>query len=308
MSLAYFPLYPDDFEADTAHLTLCEDGAFNRLLRLCWRTPGCSVPSDRAWVYRRLRANTEADQTVVETVIAEFFVTENGRLSNARLTKEWLAANEAHKRRKSAGAKGGKAKALKTNETEPSNATTKLKQPEPEPEPLDTIAKAIDVPAAPKVENVDYVRADRAFQLFVQAATRQPCWSVPEAMNKTRRASLTARLREAGLGGWERAIHRAEQSPFLTGRSGDKPFALSLDWMLKPANFTKIVEGNYDDRTHHARGASGHAASNGGRPDAFDRLADRLQGGAAGSDPRQHDDAGAADSYVIEAGPARIAG
>ena len=143
MSLAYFPLYPDDFEADTAHLSLAEDGAFNRLLRLCWRTPGCSVPADRTWVYRRLRAYTEADQAIIETILTEFFREVDGRLSNARLTKEWLAANEAHTRRKSAGAKGGKAKALKTNETGPSNATPMLKQPEPEPEPIDTTAKAV---------------------------------------------------------------------------------------------------------------------------------------------------------------------
>lgn len=135
MSLPYFPMFPTDFEAKTSHLSLAEDGAYNRLLRLAWMTPGCSLPADRAWVYRRLRAHSEADQAVVEAVIEEFFEVENGRLSNARLTKEWLAATEAHERRKSAGAKGGKAKALKTNESAPSNATAKLKQPEPEPEP-----------------------------------------------------------------------------------------------------------------------------------------------------------------------------
>ncbi|MCP5097247.1 MAG: YdaU family protein, partial [Chloroflexi bacterium] len=36
MSLPYFPMYPTDFEADTSHLTLEEDGAYNRLLRLMW--------------------------------------------------------------------------------------------------------------------------------------------------------------------------------------------------------------------------------------------------------------------------------
>lgn len=136
MSLPYFPMFPTDFEAKTSHLSLAEDGAYNRLLRLAWMTPGCSLPADRAWVYRRLRAHSEADQAVVEAVIGEFFTEENGRLSNARLTKEWLAANAAHDRRKQAGAKGGKAKALKLQENGPSNATTMLKQPEPEPEPL----------------------------------------------------------------------------------------------------------------------------------------------------------------------------
>lgn len=176
---------------------------------------------------------------------------------------------------------------------------------------LNTEIASASAPARPlKAENVDHVRADRAFQLFVQAATRQPCWSVPEAMNKARRASLTARVREVGLDGWERAIRRAEQSPFLTGRTGDKPFALAIDWMLKPANFTKIIEGNYDDRTHHARNGSGarNSGGNGRGPDAFDRLAERLSGGSAGPDAWQHDDPGTEGGYIIDVSPARRVG
>ena len=134
MSLPYFPMFPSDFEAKTSHLTMAEDGAYNRLLRICWMTPGCSMPADEAWIMRRARAFTEADKEAVRSVLAEFFKAENGRFSNARLTKEWLAANEAHDKRKTAGAKGGKAKALKINDNTPSNAKAMLKQPEPEPE------------------------------------------------------------------------------------------------------------------------------------------------------------------------------
>lgn len=139
MSLSYFPMYPDDFEADTAHLTLAEDGAYNRLLRLCWRTPGCSIPADRAWIYRRMRALTDEDKAVIDTVLDEFFTLSEGRLSNARLKQEWVAANEAHERRKKAGAKGGAskgaAKSLRSETTDAGNAQAKPKQPEPEPEP-----------------------------------------------------------------------------------------------------------------------------------------------------------------------------
>jgi len=135
MSLSYFPLYADDFEADTAHLTLAEDGAYNRLLRLCWRTPGCSIPAEKGWIYRRLRCLTDEDRAVVDAVLDEFFIENKGRLSNARLSKEWLAANEAHEKRKKAGAKGGKAKPLTKKEKGSSNAKAKPKQPEPEPEP-----------------------------------------------------------------------------------------------------------------------------------------------------------------------------
>lgn len=134
MSLPYFPMFPSDFEAKTSHLSLIEDGAYNRLLRICWMTPGCSMPADEAWIMRRARAHGDAEQAAVRAVLEEFFAVVNGRYSNARLRREWLSANDAHEKRKNAGAKGGKAKALKYNDSASSNAVAMPKQPEPEPE------------------------------------------------------------------------------------------------------------------------------------------------------------------------------
>jgi len=134
MSLPYFPMYPTDFEAKTSHLTLIEDGAYNRLLRLCWMTPGCSLPDDEAWIMRRVRARTDDEIAAVRIVLAEFFQLENGRLHQAKLTRIWREAHDAHQRRVNAGSSGGKSKALKIKETMPSNATAKPKQPEPEPD------------------------------------------------------------------------------------------------------------------------------------------------------------------------------
>jgi uncharacterized protein YdaU (DUF1376 family) len=142
MSLPYFPMYPTDFEAKTSHLSIAEDGAYNRLLRICWMAPGCSMPADEAWVMRRVRAVSEADQEAVRAILSEFFTIEKGRYSNARLTREWNAANEAHEKRKNAGTKGGLAKGAKTNKKMSSNAKAMPKQPEPEPEY--TEAKASD--------------------------------------------------------------------------------------------------------------------------------------------------------------------
>lgn len=135
MSLPYFNLYPRDFEADTSHLSLEEDGAYNRLLRLCWMTPGCSLPDDDAWIMRRLRVDKDTYDRVVRVVISEFFIRKNGRVSNARIAREFEQSSAAHEKRVFAGKSGGKAKALKTNNNKPGNAKAMLKQPEPEPEP-----------------------------------------------------------------------------------------------------------------------------------------------------------------------------
>lgn len=146
MSLPYFPMFPADFEAKTSHLSLAEDGAYNRLLRICWMSPGCTIPNDEAWIFRRCRAHSEPEREAVRAVLAEFFTATAGRLSNARLLKEWNAANEAYSKRANAGSKGGKAKALKGNGKAPSNAKAMLKQPEPEPDTI-PIAKAIGADA-----------------------------------------------------------------------------------------------------------------------------------------------------------------
>lgn len=139
MSLPYFPMYPTDFEADTSHLTLLEDGVYNRLLRLCWMTPGYSVPNDEAWIVRRLRARTDEEIEAVRVVLDEFFRVEKGRVFSPRLTREAMLAESAHQKRVDAGRKGGVAgKPRKTKKTDASNAKAKPKQPEPEPDIEDT--------------------------------------------------------------------------------------------------------------------------------------------------------------------------
>ena len=98
MSLPYFPMYPTDFEADTSHLTLAEDGAYNRLLRLMWMTPGCSLPDDDAWVKRRMRVNQETFDEVVLVVIDEFFIRKKGRLVSPALESFALKSRKEAKR------------------------------------------------------------------------------------------------------------------------------------------------------------------------------------------------------------------
>jgi uncharacterized protein YdaU (DUF1376 family) len=145
MSLPYFPLFPADFDSDTGHLSLAEDGAYNRLLRLQWRAPGCKLPGDMGWIFRKARAVTDEDQRIVAGIIKEFFTRKGGKIYSDRLLKEWVKSSAAHSKRVSAGSKGGSSKALKTNKTEPSNATAMLKQPEPEPEPYSSSLRSEEI-------------------------------------------------------------------------------------------------------------------------------------------------------------------
>ncbi len=135
MSIPYFPMYPTDFEADTSHLTLEEDGAYNRMLRLMWLTPNCSLPNDPKWIMRRMRINQQIYDDVVSVIIDEFMTISKGRIINKRLMEEYHKTSVAHGKRVVAGRKGGNANALRTKKKASSNAEAMRKQPEPEPEP-----------------------------------------------------------------------------------------------------------------------------------------------------------------------------
>lgn len=111
MTLPFFNLYVTDYEADTAHLTIEEDGAYMRLLRLCWRTPHCTIPSDPRWIMRQMRCDQETFDRVVRPILDEFFKRNKSRYWSPRLLAEYKRANEAHQRRVAAGKKGGTARA-----------------------------------------------------------------------------------------------------------------------------------------------------------------------------------------------------
>ena len=63
-------------------------------------------------------------------------------------------------------------------------------------------------------------------------------------INQTR-----ARLKEYGIDGFKDAIEKIKQSDFLQGKHKGKPWAITFDWLIKPSNFPKVIEGNYDTRT-----------------------------------------------------------
>lgn len=123
MNIPYIPLYIDDYEGHTAHLTLEEDGVYFRLIRLCWRTSGCSIPNDPKWIKRMMRVSDDDYSHKIKPIIQEFFTIKKGRVFQKRLQQEYEKINEKLLARSEAGKKGGEAKALKNNKNNSSKAT-----------------------------------------------------------------------------------------------------------------------------------------------------------------------------------------
>lgn len=126
--------------------------------------------------------------------------------------------------------------------------------PEPEPEPeevipslpmVEKVAKGLP-PSAPECPHAEIIKL---------WAHHCPTARQPAEWTPTRQTALRNRWRSkpsrSSLEWWSRFFAYVAESDFLMGRSstpGRKPFELSLDWLLKEANFLKVIEGAYENR------------------------------------------------------------
>jgi uncharacterized protein YdaU (DUF1376 family) len=280
MSLPYFPMYPSDYEAKTSHLTIAEDGAYFRLLRLCWMTAGCSLPDDEAWIMRRARAFSDDERQAIKAILDEFFTLKNGRWINERLTTEYKEAASKHLKRKKAGRKGGSVKSLKSNDNEPSNAKAMLKQCSSNQNQNQNQNQSILDDTKVSLANQFKDDCEIAVSKWNKAADEHG-WPKVQRLTAARSKQLAGRIKEAGgLDGWQAALQKAGESDFLCGRNGAWS-GFGFDWMVKAGNFTKLMEGNYENRSGNITAING-AGQRGGNAGQGSYERERLRGIAAG--------------------------
>ncbi|MDU4803065.1 MAG: DNA replication protein [Clostridium butyricum] len=65
-------------------------------------------------------------------------------------------------------------------------------------------------------------------------------------IKNTRQKLLKARIKEHSTDNVINAIGNIEKSSFLKGQN-DRGWVITFDWFVKPNNFIKVLEGNYDD-------------------------------------------------------------
>ena len=287
MPLPYFPLYVDDYEADTAHLTITEDGAYSRLLRLCWRTPGCTIPDDADWIKRRMRVSDEEFVNIVRPIIDEYFAVKNGRVYSERLLKEWQKSDLAHRKRKNAGRKGGLSKSLKNKEKDSSNALATR-----------TRTRTIE---SPPVSPPEGEGQSRLFDDQIDHDQREPDPPPPKPRKKTNRGSRLPEdwqpsernLQDAGAEGLSPVEISREAEKFRDyWISKPGATACKLDWAATWRNWIRKSRemgggGRGGGQSRIAQAAARHIA---GEPDPNDHslaaVANRWLGEVDDEDPQ----------------------
>lgn len=123
--------------------------------------------------------------------------------------------------------------------------------------------------AAPSRVEIDFVAVKDFFNRTMENA------SIPKIRTKIdgrRKEMLTARVREYGIDMVYEVITKAAASSFLNG-GGNRGFVADFEWLMRPNNFPKVLEGNYDN---HETSTINNGHSNNGT----DRNAKLLQDGA----------------------------
>lgn len=124
-----------------------------------------------------------------------------------------------------------------------------LANPEPEPEPNQSPARTQPEPEPTALTRraSDVAEITQAISDWNELAAECGL-AACQKITDNRRTRIRARLKDVGgLAGWQAALSKIRESPFLRGVS-DRGWKADFDWLLSESNFVKVMEGKYDGK------------------------------------------------------------
>ena len=251
----YYQFNIGDYRSATAHLTNEEDLAYRRLLDMYYDSEQ-KIPLDTQWVGRRIRM----EPSIVRDVLNDMFVKHEDGWFHARCVDVINQYHAMAEKNRANGRLGGRKKNPVGNPMESESqpivkATINYK--------LETINQSNTNICPPSGELVEQkfpvCQHDAVIALYHK---HLPTLRRVEVWNDTRKGYLRQRWREVAeelskekeisftdvLDWFADFFQHVAASKFLTGKVNSKDgrsFLADLEWILKPSNFAKIVEGKY---------------------------------------------------------------
>ena len=249
--------------------------AYTRLLRAYYHHERGIVAGQQ---YRLARASTPSQRKAVDTVLAEYFCLVDDHHTQKRADKE-IARFQDKQRKAKASADARWSQTERNANASPNAMRThsegnapSLQTPDPEEKEITMLPHGRARPSAdpPQLSLVEPPSAMpkgppdcphlAVLALWAEVLPQLPQHE-PDQWRGQRSDHLRARWREAattnrwveqsdGLGYFRKLFRFVGQSPFLTGQinprdPGRRVFHVTLEWLVKPGNWAKTVEGNY---------------------------------------------------------------
>lgn len=120
-------------------------------------------------------------------------------------------------------------------------------------QPMDGIGKDRIGEVSIEEDSIEEVRAvekrDRVDYELITRMYNETCVSFPRltTLSDARKKAIKARLNKYTVEDFRRVFELAENSTFLKG-GNNRNWSANFDWMIKDANFAKILDGNYNDK------------------------------------------------------------
>ena len=103
-----------------------------------------------------------------------------------------------------------------------------------------------------KKDDIDYDMIKNQFNAICKS------YNKIQALNDTRKSHIKERIKDSGYDAIITVFEKAEKSDFLKGNI--TKFKANFDWLMKPSNFIKVLEGNYDNREVSGNGKIGEGS------------------------------------------------
>lgn len=116
------------------------------------------------------------------------------------------------------------------------------------------ISTNVDIPESEKQASRTHIDYKKIVEFF-NSETKGVFGVVRYPLSSKRQDSIRARIREHGQDAFIEMVRKAALSEFLKGNN-NRGFQASFDWLIKPSNFQKTIEGNYDNRSKENKRSS----------------------------------------------------
>lgn len=262
----YFEFYAGDYLRDTADLSLAEHGAY-LLLMATYYSSECPLAPDVIALNRIARAMSKPEQAAVAAVAGRFFpLGEDGLRHNGRADREIEKAQKRIISARENGTHGGRPKKPKPNPDVTHQKPTGFQSGTPESNPPETHsgealqtprakeqkateATASVVPSEPGPRHCPQSEIVSMYHEILPSLQRVRDWT-PARQGYLRKRWLENAERQS-LDWWRSFFEYVQASDFLMGRKAGRsgePFECDLEWLVRPKNFVKVIEGKYENR------------------------------------------------------------
>ena len=238
----YYQFNIGDYKAHTEHLDPMEDLAYRRMIDWCYLHEK-PLPLNIKEIERVIRMRTHSES--IAYVLETYFERTASGFVNSRIEKEVNKYQEKSlKAKRSAEARWNKVD-KENNNLDDANALQTECEGNAKHKPLNTKHKPLTSSTKLSKDNLcPHKDIVDLYHEVLPELSKVKQWT-PKRQGYLRTVWNGNESRQ-NLDYWRRFFSYVKKSDFLMGRAND--FKANLEWLVKPSNFIKIIEKNYENK------------------------------------------------------------